>query len=516
MGNNRSGAARFRMVSLLLLLLGIAGPSPPAAAQSTGPGSAAGIGLQEVLESTLQSSFGIRRSASRVMLGEGRLQAARSAFDLIPTATGNVSHTDVPGQVAEKLDSSLEIGASRRLRSGLILSPSFSIEQSELDMPDSAATSSGTASIAVVAPLIRDRGGVASRAAELAAADDLDADRASLRHQREVSLVGAVRAYWSYLAVERQLEVLRDSEARAARLLDEMTELVNAEQRPRADLDQLNGNLAAKRIDRIAAEQRVVEARQVLGLVMGWPASRIYAMPPPSDPFPEAEQVELDGRALSRLTSLALLERADLEAARLAEAAARERVTGAENELGSSLDLTVSASYTGIDSGDGLGTFFGGLYSGIEGPSASVMLRWQRPLANDFARGTLLQQQAVATELELNRRELEILVVTEVQVAHEDLARQSMRVEDAVEAARYRRETVENEKAKNRLGVATLFDVILAEDNLTSALLAEVAAKQSYADALASLRFRTGTLEGPAPSEAPEASLLLELPEELR
>jgi outer membrane protein TolC len=67
-------------------------------------------------------------------------------------------------------------------------------------------------------------------------------------------------------------------------------------------------------------------------------------------------------------------------------------------------------------------------------------------------------------------------------------------VAEAERAAALYRTTVENEQKKNRLGAATLFDVTYAEDNLTSAMLGVVGGRLSYAQALARLRYETGTL----------------------
>ncbi len=64
-------------------------------------------------------------------------------------------------------------------------------------------------------------------------------------------------------------------------------------------------------------------------------------------------------------------------------------------------------------------------------------------------------------------------------------------------AERFYEISVRNESTKRRLGMATLMDVINMQDRLTNALLAEVQARQSYANAIARLRFETGTIATP-------------------
>jgi hypothetical protein len=62
---------------------------------------------------------------------------------------------------------------------------------------------------------------------------------------------------------------------------------------------------------------------------------------------------------------------------------------------------------------------------------------------------------------------------------------------------------VENERKKYELSAATLFDVLLAEDNLTGALLSGVEGRLGHALALARIRYETATLvdvAGPEPA----------------
>ena len=87
----------------------------------------------------------------------------------------------------------------------------------------------------------------------------------------------------------------------------------------------------------------------------------------------------------------------------------------------------------------------------------------------------------------------------------------------AEEGLRLSVRAVETEREKFRLGLATVFDAILAEDTLTRALLRRIDARLRYAVALARLRFETGTLlEAAGGSDAanPDAALRFVLPED--
>ena len=64
----------------------------------------------------------------------------------------------------------------------------------------------------------------------------------------------------------------------------------------------------------------------------------------------------------------------------------------------------------------------------------------------------------------------------------------------AREAVRLSERSVVTEQEKFRLGLATLFDAILAEDSLTNARLRRTNAQYRFSAALARFRFESGTL----------------------
>ena len=72
--------------------------------------------------------------------------------------------------------------------------------------------------------------------------------------------------------------------------------------------------------------------------------------------------------------------------------------------------------------------------------------------------------------------------------------RSARAVAEADAAVRLHQTIVQNEQRKFQLGVSTLFDVMQAEDGLTSAMLGEMPAARVTRVAMATLRFQTGTL----------------------
>jgi outer membrane protein TolC len=79
-------------------------------------------------------------------------------------------------------------------------------------------------------------------------------------------------------------------------------------------------------------------------------------------------------------------------------------------------------------------------------------------------------------------------------VAAQAVERHALELQRASQAVRLSTAVVDTEKKKFQLGMATLFDALLAEDTLSTALLQQIDARSRYVQALARLRFETADL----------------------
>ncbi len=468
------------------------------------PAQPQGLSLEGVIGVTLKAGTDIRLAAEQVKLGEAGLLAARGAFDAALTTDVMRTHSeetrlgasgpaDTFALTTDQTDYAL--GLSKQFRTGLTMRPEIVAHQSELTGLSSPPTSTTSVDLELGVPLLANRWGKVVRSTEEAAKAGYEADRLSFDHQRALSVLDAASAYWSYLGAHRQLEVLRSAEKRAQTLVEETRQLVDAEERPAADLNEVRGNAASKRIDRIQGEQRLIEARSRLGVAMGIPAKAIPRLPAPTTDFPVPRPFEADA-IVESLVQQALGRRADLRAATQNERSAQFSAAAAEDELKPTLGLSFSVGYSGLDGGVGADGFFGAFHRNVPGATASVQLSYRLPVDNTAARGLALQQVALDQQQRIARDDLARQIEAAVTVAAEDVMRSARADEETQVAVELNRKTVENEKVKNRLGLATLFDVILAEDRLTSALSSAVNTRLSFAVALARLRFETGALAG--------------------
>ncbi|HVH13759.1 MAG TPA: hypothetical protein VM759_11935, partial [Longimicrobium sp.] len=70
-------------------------------------------------------------------------------------------------------------------------------------------------------PLLRGRGGGSAVAGERSAVMLHAASASELAFRRSLALLAATEAYWEYAAAHARMEVLRGTEARSARLVEQ-------------------------------------------------------------------------------------------------------------------------------------------------------------------------------------------------------------------------------------------------------------------------------------------------------
>jgi outer membrane protein TolC len=388
-------------------------------------------------------------------------------------------------------------GVDWRLRSGLVLSPGLTYSRVDAAGAEAIAQNTGAASLGVLLPLLRGRGGGALTASERAAATGLDASRADLAQVRAGSVLNAVNAYWGYLAAVRTVEVLRQAEERAGVLLRQTVTLIEADERPAVDRLPVAANLASKRASRLSAESSVSAARQSLAQAMGLAPERLASLPPPADAFPATPDSTVATTAdPAAWVAQALARRADLAAARRRREAAGTLLQGARAETRARLDLNLTLGYTGIATGQAVDRLFTPFYAPDRGVHAQLGFSYGVPLGNNAAAGELLRGTAADRQSAIALDELARTIALSVATAAETLARtvEELRLSD--EAVRLHTLSVESESQKFRLGTSTLFDVIQAEDGLTGATLSLIDTQRRYASSLATLRFETGALVG--------------------
>ena len=228
----------------------------------------------------------------------------------------------------------------------------------------------------------------------------------------------------------------------------------------------------------------------------GLGAESIPALGPPLTDFPEAgvdARFEATGPTRAELVRTALSRRRDLAALQARRAGARFAWEGALRDVRPRWDVLARIGYTAVSQRPAFGTAFSSAH-GARGLSSLVRIQYEPVINNRAVKGrarrtAALEQAATVAVEDLVRR-----IEAGVRAAMEAVGSAKREALAAREAVRLTERSVVTEQEKFRLGLATLFDAILAEDSLTNARLRQTTAQFRFATAMLRLRFETATL----------------------
>lgn len=496
------------VVCLLLALMGRG--ALPGAAQPTD----STLGLAEVVRTTLAEHPRLQQQRAAVARRKGKLTTARGAFDTQMSLQVNRARDRTPltplqqrqyTGVSEQVTNtySTQLSLQRNFRTGLVVQPEVTLRRTALgavgdSLPASLSSlpTNNTAQVGLqlTQPLLKGRGAAATKARVSASVADLKAAEADWRQAVARRVRAVVTAYWRYVSAYERRRVARTSEGRVERLLEETKTLVEANQRPAAELDQLRADRADKSATRIRAEQVLSTARIELARAMGVSARRSAVLAPPADSLPVLDEVDLPAALppAARLQAHALDHRPDLRAARRRTEAARELLDAARRNRLHTLDLSVGLGYTGITGGETVGAYVDPLRQNVSGMNFQVGLRYELPVRNRQAEGERVRRRAVYEQQQHAETEAARHVRLDVQQAYQDVQAGRAELRKTRTAVRSHRRALDNERKKLRQGVSTLFNVLLFEERLTQALRTRIAARRRLAVAIAELRYALG------------------------
>lgn len=390
-----------------------------------------------------------------------------------------------------------QAGIARQLRSGVLLDANIDTvgQNSRTAPPRLPQQNLSRLNLTLTLPLLRGRGARAVGAAEDAARLAVEARRYALLDSTARILHRTLVAYWNYRARIELEKVAISSEERSANLLKSIQKLVDASERPPADLVLLRADQADRASARASATLARVEARQELGRVLGLDAAAIANLPVPAEMLPDVAALPPHlSTAPADMAVAALARRPDLRALALQDEAARRLLAGSTDALKPRLDLDVGMTTARAGEGGGRYGMLRDTQRGQSSPSVFAKLNFEFPVGNNSAKGEVRQRAAEVARLEIEQRDLGIAVATGVENAWQALATSADQLNIAREGLALYEKAVNQEMTKQRNGISTLIDVINTESRFVSARINYLQVQLAHATALAQLRLETGTL----------------------
>jgi outer membrane protein len=473
----------------------------------------AGLSLLQAVGVAISLQPNILMHKEQVNNQQGVLQQARGKFDPSLKAYIGKDHLKTPltqneqlaynNLIQEYLSDKLTttVGVEKQLRSGITVGPSVQIYRlgSNLDqfnLLNPVAGNYSTFNFTIAVPLLKGLGRDVAAAEETAAGINLEATRLDFSHTVARSVATTAQAYWQYLADKRHLDILKEAKSRSGRGLEFVQQLVEARERPAADLVQVQASLAEKTALRIAAEQKLMEAQKNLGLSMGLSPQEIFALPLPKDPFPEPVEIRagtIEG-AKDKYIQLAEERRDDLLAAQKREKSTEVLMVAAQKNTKPELNVTAGIGYAGLQEGGNFKNYLNSINQNAVGLNYTTSVMLKIPWGNNAAEGFATQKKAGQRQAQLQALDLDRIIRSNVAVAIEAVKRHGEGLKKAREAVVLYQKGVNDEATKYKLGMSTIIDVITTANRLDQARLTEVASHLNYAKAVITLRFETGTI----------------------
>jgi outer membrane protein TolC len=464
--------------------------------------SAPPLSLADAVDTALRLHPSIQTARAELLGADANVTAQRGAFDT--TLNGSLTYSHGESPLAPPLRSlptqgptvtdvtDLTVGATANTTWGMSLTPSVGFERmhSRVDIPGlpTEPFQQAHGGIDLVQHLLRGAGTVGAASALDAARGNRKAAEYTVAFTAQEQALTTATAYYQFVAAEDQLALLKRAMEGARHLAEESRILVASDQRPRTDLHQIDGNLATRTRGVVAARNAAVQALYSLRSAMGLSAEGAVAWRV-TDALPAATAQNPERNELLRV---ARQRRADLAAAREVVGATGADLRGADWNTNPLLDVSASAGFAGYKDKDGFAPFFAAVGANVPGLNAGVGLSGELPLNNTAQLGLRDQKRALHEQARIAQADIERRVPIDTLSALENLQLSAAALEASNAAVEGLAAAVEDEHDRMRSGVGTVIDLLLTEDRMVTAELAQSNDHLSYAIAKSRLLFETG------------------------
>jgi outer membrane protein TolC len=472
--------------------------------------------LDEAVALAMENNLGILSARLNPEIQRYALEGARAAFN--PTLNTSLGYNNQTSQSTTQLDGGDRITTERNTFNMSLNQPvpwyggqfSAGWNNSRTSTDNMFATRnpsySSTLSLNYTQPLLSGR--------------RIDNQRNQLRTQeiqREIvdaqlrdqidNLAAQVRsAYWQLRAQIEQIEIQRRSLAQAEQLLENNRIRVELGDMVEMELAQAEAQVASARQALLNAEIQWQNQEMALKtLLVGGTDDPLYNQT--IDPVDLAEYDEIDVDIEAAIEA-ALLNRPDLRALNQQREVSELNLEVTRENARPDLNLTLSYALQGIG-GDLFertelggepqlierGGYMDGLSSiaGFDTPTFNAQVTFSYPIGRNPAQTNLEQARLQLRQSDLNLQSQRLQIETEVTTAGLAVRNAFLQLEAAQQSRAAAERSAEAEMTRFNVGVSTNFQVVLAQNVLTTARLSELQATINYINAIADFERVQGT-----------------------
>lgn len=455
--------------------------------------------LEECIRRGLKSNLDIQIVSFGALKSAADILAAQGEFD--PIGTGSVTYTETEQQASSQIFayggiSTIEdyrargqAGIQGKLHWGTQYDVSMLLEWEENTFNYYMKEWSGGLSFSLTQPLLRGRGKAVNLARVRIAQNTEESAEQQLKIQAMSSLAEIIKAYWDLVGAVEQHKVRLSSMANAERLLTLNEKRLEIGTGAAIDVVQARAGLAARQSDVVSAMGVIADAatrlRSLLHVEAGDPLLEKRIVPV-DRPHPDDAQIELE-ESIARALAL----RPEIQAAGLIIDNARINSTVAKNSLLPQLDLGGSV-FQGAR-GPGKSDVFEGIRDRDDN-SISVTVQGSVPIGNRAARGQYQRSRVEITEAERQLEKARQDILLAVRMAHTAIETNRTLVESSTQSRKLQEVNVAAEEKLLELGLASSYQVLDMQGDLTAAQSQEVQATIALEKAFVDLRLAEGSL----------------------
>lgn len=442
------------------------------------------LSLNQALQEALLSNLNLKLEKEKLAEAIGVTRAAEGIFDTTITAGASAGQREytplLPGGIEDETTGNWSAGISKTFTPGTKLDLSWDngyIDNSPVTYLLNPINSSGL-NLTLTQPLLEGFG-ADNQTARIRAAEKQQQASGLVVESRAADLAAEVKnSYWNLVFSWQDIDVQKLSLELAKKLLEETAEKIDAGKLANVEIFRPQSEVARREELLITAERAIGLADDRMKILLNsdaWDDSLI-----PTD-LPDVEIKDLDIQAIMEN---AFNNRPDLKAAKLYTEAAEIALLSAKDRTKPSLSLLGSVGLGGTD--DSYGDSLDNLASNSD-TSWLVGLAFSTPLDNSFAKGEMIQAEAVRNQARTSSQILKQEVRRSVRSALRDVNLAVKAMEATKKTSLSTLKGLEAEQIKFDAGRGTTLDVLVAQESYSTALSKENLAKINYAKTLAEL-----------------------------
>jgi outer membrane protein len=394
-------------------------------------------------------------------------------------------------------NTSWRLGLEKQFRNGLIVSPNVDWEKQGND-------NFVTMNVDVTIPLGQGRGGVALRAAERAGYLDMIGAEMQLRHQISDALFRTAVSFWNLLGAQQTYQVILQSQnvtETFVNLTGKRKELGEASD---SEVIKAQARYAAVELQMLQAAFGVLQARHDLAISMGLEGPDLANPPFAIGTIPTNINLSsLSARQLASIGLKSITYRDDRRAALQSLHSGKLLADAAFFEIKPVADVDLSMGWGAVTTGDNAKHYYLPFSDNKVGPSASVSFRLDWPILLNEAKGFYHRTASGYRQDQINLFDIDRQVQNDAILAVGEVLSTKAQVGASVRSSDLAFRSLSSERQRYNVGEGSLLDTLLIEEQLSTARQQEVLARVSFINAIANLRFQSGTILTPDSGHTP-------------